>query len=145
MMLPPTSGGSSKTPVALAEINIIPLVDVMLVLLIIFMVSAPMMSQGVQVDLPKANSQGLTDVPDQVFLSVSSTRELSLNGKAIPSGTLRARLEGMVQAKPGLQVYVQADQKIPYGFIAQVIAEVKNAKVQKVGLVTQPGDPNQRL
>ena len=71
----------------LAEINVTPLVDVMLVLLIIFMISAPMMQQGIQVDLPKANPGALNEVPDQIVLLVNKSRQISINGNAIETGT----------------------------------------------------------
>jgi biopolymer transport protein TolR len=137
--------GSSTIPSTLDEINVTPLVDVMLVLLIIFMVSAPMMQQGVQVDLPKANAGALNEVPDQLILSVNRGRLISINGNAIETGTLQTRLESMSAAKPDIQVFIQADQNVPYGFIAQVMAVAKKAKINHVGLVTDPGDPNLKL
>ena len=135
----------TSTPTALAEINVTPLVDVMLVLLIIFMVCAPMMQQGAQVELPKANAGALTDVPDQIVLIVSKHKEIMMNGTALPHGTLLERLEAIAKAKPGVQVFVQADQAVPYGFIAQIIAEVKKAQINHVGLVTDPADPKFKL
>jgi len=144
--MPRSSGGSaSNVPTALAEINVTPLVDVMLVLLIIFMISAPMMQQGIQVDLPKANPGALTEIPDQIVLLVNKTRQLSINGNTIETGTLRTRLEAMSSVKPDIQIFIQADQTVPYGFIAQVMAEAKKAKINRVGLVTEPGDPNLKL
>jgi biopolymer transport protein TolR len=141
------SGQSSglSTPSTLAEINVTPLVDVMLVLLIIFMISAPMMQQGVQVDLPKANPGALNEVPDQLVLTVNKAREISINGNVIETGTLRERLLGLSSAKPDIQIFIQADQAVPYGFIAQVMAEAKKAKINRLGLVTQAGDPNLKL
>ena len=136
---------SSRVPSTLAEINVTPLVDVMLVLLIIFMIAAPMMQQGVQVDLPKANAGTLNDVPDQLVLAVSKGKEISINGNVIEQGTLGARLQAISSVKPDVQVFIQADQTVPYGFIAQVMAEAKRAKINRVGLVTEPGDPNQKL
>jgi biopolymer transport protein TolR len=139
------SGSSLSTPSTLAEINVTPLVDVMLVLLIIFMISAPMMQQGVQVDLPKANPGALSEVPDQLVLTVNKAREISINGNVIETGTLRERLLGLSSAKPDIQIFIQADQAVPYGFIAQVMAEAKKAKINRLGLVTQAGDPNLKL
>lgn len=137
--------GSRSTPTTLAEINVTPLVDVMLVLLIIFMISAPLMQQGVQVDLPKANAGTLNETPEQIVLVVNKGRQISMNGTALPPGTLHTRLEAMAEAKPNIEVFIQADQNVPYGFIAQVMAEVKKSKISRVGLVTEPGDPNKRL
>jgi biopolymer transport protein TolR len=134
-----------SAPTTLAEINVTPLVDVMLVLLIVFMISAPLMQQGVQVDLPKANAGTLSEVPDQIILVVTKSRQLQINGTTIPQGTLMTRLQALAEAKPQIEVFIQADQNVPYGFIAQVMAEVKKAKINRVGLVTEPGDPNSKI
>ncbi len=139
------SGGARTTQTALAEINVTPLVDVILVLLIIFMISAPLMQQGVQIDLPKANAGSLNEVPDQVVLVINKSRQVSINGNVIEPGTLRTRIEAISNAKPSVEVFIQGDQNVPYGFIAQVMAEVKKAKVNRVGLVTEPADPSYRL
>ncbi|HLE01456.1 MAG TPA: biopolymer transporter ExbD [Bdellovibrionota bacterium] len=145
-----TSGASGSisrrsVPTTLAEINVTPLVDVMLVLLIVFMISAPLMQQGVQVDLPKANAQSLTEVPDQVVLVINRSRQISINGNTIQSGLLRMKLDAISSVKPQVEIFIQADQSIPYGFIAQVMAEVKKARINRVGLVTEPGDPDLKL
>lgn len=138
-------GGPRSTPTTVAEINIVPLVDIMLVLLVVFMISAPLMQQGVQVNLPRANAGSLDEVPDQLVLVVDRSRAITINKTAITKGTLRARLGAIATAKPDVQVFIQADETIPYGFIAQVMAEVKQSGIQRVGLVTQPGDAEQRL
>ena len=134
-----------STPTTLSEINVTPLVDVMLVLLIVFMISAPLMQQGIQIDLPKANASSLSEVPDQLVLVVNKSRQILINENVIATGTLGPRLEAMAHVKPDMEVFIQADETIPYGFIAQVMAEVKRSKINRVGLVTQPGDLNQRL
>ncbi len=138
-----TNRGGTQT--TLAEINVTPLVDVMLVLLVVFMISAPLMQQGVQVDLPKANATTLSEVPDQITLVVNRSRQILMNGKELPQGTLRARLEAISSAKPNVEVFIQADQSVAYGYIAQVMAEVKRARINRVGLVTEPGDANARI
>ncbi len=136
---------STPTPTTLAEINVTPLVDVMLVLLIIFMISAPLMQHGIQVDLPKTEASSISEIPDQLVLVIQKNRQIFMNDKPIDSGTLRVRLETIAAAKPNVQIIVQADQNVPYGFVAQVMAEVKKAKIIRVGLVTEPGDPGYRL
>lgn len=138
----PGPGGTQST---LSEINVTPLVDVMLVLLIVFMVSAPLMQQGVQVDLPKANAGSLSETPEQIVLVVTKNKQILINEKVIKEGTLRTWLETLSASKPNLDVFIQADQGVNYGFVAQVMAEVKKAKIQRVGLVTDPGDPNVKL
>lgn len=139
------SRNSQMTHTSLAEINVTPFVDIMLVLLIVFMVSAPLMQQGVQVDLPQAESSALNETPKQLLLSVDRRKQISLNGKKIEKGTLRKRLLAIAAVQPKTEVFVQADRRVPYGYIAQVIAEVKQAKLSRVGLVTQPGKPQSPL
>ncbi|MGZ3688949.1 MAG: ExbD/TolR family protein [Bdellovibrionota bacterium] len=137
--------GPRGTPTTIAEINVTPLVDVMLVLLIVFMISAPLMQQGVQVDLPKANAGSLTEVPDQLVLVVNKARQISINNNIIPQGSLFVKLQAVAAVKPNIEVFIQADQSVAYGYIAQVMAEVKRAKINRVGLVTEAGDPTQKL
>jgi biopolymer transport protein TolR len=136
---------TSRTQTALSEINVTPLVDVMLVLLIVFMISAPLMQQGIQVDLPKANAPTMNEIPDQLVLVIDKSKRVMLNGNAIPEGSLRTRLAAIAKAKPEVQVFIQADRSIAYGYIAQVMAEVKQAQITRVGLVTEPGDANFKL
>lgn len=134
-----------SVPTTLAEINVTPLVDVMLVLLIVFMISAPLMQQGIQVDLPKANAGAMTEVPDQLVLMINKSRQIMISEHVIPSGTLAKKLEAIVAAKPKVEVVIQADQNVNYGYIAQVMAEVKRAGIGRVGLVTEPGDTHTKL
>jgi biopolymer transport protein TolR len=141
----PKGGSGRGVPTTLAEINVTPLVDVMLVLLIVFMVSAPMMQQGVRVDLPKANAGSLQTVPDQLVLVVSKSRQVQINGNSVEPGELGAKLSAVARVKPDVQVFIQADQAVSYGYVAQVMAEVKRAHISRVGLVTEPGDPHMKL
>src|SRR3954462_10273462 len=117
-------GGVSgrAVPTTLAEINVTPLIGVMLVLLIVFMISAPLMQQGVQVDLPKANAGSLNEVPDQLMLVVNKNRQILINGNVIQQGTLQVRLQAIAEAKPNIEVFIQGDQGVPYGLVAQVMA-----------------------
>lgn len=138
-------GVPGRTQTVLAEINVTPLVDVMLVLLIVFMVSAPLMQQGISVDLPKANAGSLNEVPDQIVLVLNKARQVTMSGNVVPKGSLRARLGAIAQAKPNVEVFIQADQSVPYGFVAQVMAEVKQAKISRVGLVTEPAGGDERI
>ena len=138
-----SAAGTRSTPTTLAEINVTPLVDVMLVLLIVFMVSAPLMQQGVQVDLPRAAAGALNEAQDPVVISITKKREIAFNGTTIESGTLRTRLEAMAQAKPDIQILIQGDQGVPYGVVAQVMAEVKRAKIYRIGLVTEASTGNE--
>lgn len=139
------SNAGRSTPTTVAEINVTPLVDVMLVLLIVFMISAPLMQQGIQVDLPKANATSLAEVPDQLVLIITKQKQININNNVVAPGTLRAKLEAISAVKPDVQVFIQADQGVPYGFVAQVMAEVKRAKITRVGMITEATDPGFHL
>jgi biopolymer transport protein TolR len=128
-----------RTPTALAEINVTPLVDVMLVLLIVFMISAPLMQQGVQVDLPKVNAGSLSETPEQIVVVIQRNQTIEMNGNKIPVGSLRSRLAALATANPNIEIAIKADQGVPYGVVARVMGEIKSAKIHKVGLVTEPG------
>ncbi len=124
--------------VALSEINVTPMVDVMLVLLIVFMVSAPLLQQGVDVNLPKANAGNLSQSEEPVVLSIKSNQTIELDQKPYTLTALNEKLAALAIAKPNLQVLVQADQAVNYGLVAKVMAQVKKAKINRVGLVTAP-------
>ena len=124
--------------VSLAEINVTPLVDVMLVLLIVFMVSAPLLQQGIEVNLPKANANSLTQADEPLVLSVESNKNISLDNKVYTLKALGEKLEALAMAKPNVQILVQADQSVNYGVVAKVMSVVQKAKIHRVGLVTAP-------
>ncbi len=137
---------NTGTATALAEINVTPLVDVMLVLLIVFMISAPLMNQGVQVDLPKTTAQTLNETQEPLVLVINKNRQILIGDKPVESGSLRARLEAIAAARPNVEVFIHADQGLPYGLIAQVMAEVKRSRIHRVGLVTDPqGESRSKL
>ena len=117
----------------------------MLVLLIVFMISAPLMQQGVQVDLPKTNAGAMSEVPDQLLLTVTKNHQIAIHGNLIKPGTLGAKLQAVADAKPDVQLFIQADQAVPYGFVAQVMGEAKQARITRVGLVTEPGSPDEKM
>jgi biopolymer transport protein TolR len=131
--------------IQVSKINVTPLVDVMLVLLIIFMVTAPLLQHGLGIQLPKAEGTPLTASPGQISLVIHGDRKIEVDGQAVPSGGLRDRLDEIARAKPGAPLYIQADAGLPYGFVAQVLAEVRKTDIQKIGLVTEPVDTGERL
>ena len=137
-----SSSSVNSSMTTLSEINVTPLVDVMLVLLIIFMISAPMMQQGMQIDLPQANAGTLNDVPDQLVLLIDKNQSIKIADRKIEKGTLFQKLQAIVAAKPKIEIVIQADQKLSYGFVAQIMAEVKRAGISKVGLATSPHAPS---
>ena len=140
MNISPHSGSSGRTPPSLAEINVTPLVDVMLVLLIVFMISAPLMQQGIPVDLQKAASTSLDDQQDQIVLVISRNKTISINKNEIPLQDLKKKLNAIYEHKASKEIFIQADQSVSYGFVAQVMADVKRAGITKLGLVTKPQD-----
>lgn len=123
---------------SLSEINVTPLVDVMLVLLIVFMVSAPLMQQGVDVNLPKANAGNISQSQEPVVISVLANQTLHLDGKTVSLNELSDKLKALSIKNPGVAVLVQADEAVNYGVVAQAMAEVKQANITKVGLVMMP-------
>jgi biopolymer transport protein TolR len=114
------------------------MVDVMLVLLIVFMVSAPLLQQGIDVKLPKADAGNLEHDEHPVMITVKSNRSVDLDGRALSLEELGNRLSTLSREKPDSQVLVQADQEVSYGTVAKVMAKVKKANIRRVGLVTAP-------
>ena len=122
----------------LAEINVTPLVDVMLVLLIIFMITAPMMMRGIDIDLPRATA-GADATEDRITVSIDAERQVYLNDSRVNVHLLAERL-GPLAAGRQVFVFLRADAAVPYGFVMQVIDQVKSAGVDQVGLVARPPD-----
>ena len=129
--------GSSQSD-AISQINVTPLVDVMLVLLIIFMVTAPILQQGVPVDVPKVAGGPLAGQEEQLVVNVSKGGQLSLNDTALTPDQLKEKLRAIVAARPDRQLYVRADQAVSYGQVMRVIGAVREAGLLRVGLVTEP-------
>ncbi|NNE18028.1 MAG: ExbD/TolR family protein [Myxococcales bacterium] len=129
-------GGGSQS--ALSEINVTPLVDVMLVLLIIFMVAAPMLTTGVDVELPKADAPRMDIDQDQPLITVQRDQRIFLFDEEVSLDVLRERLVTDERIREVDEVFVQADEQVPYGAVAQVLALVRQAGIGKMGLVTDP-------
>lgn len=127
----------------LSEINVTPMVDVMLVLLIIFMVSAPLMQQGIEVNLPKVQAEAIQQSDSPIVLSISKNGQIEWDGKATSFSALRQKLQNSRAQKTDVQILVQADEAVNYGVVAKVMGEVKLAKIKRVGLVTAPADGDQ--
>ena len=128
--------GSDRT--AMSQINVTPLVDVMLVLLIIFMVTATMMQQGVQVNLPKAETKALTPQETTVVVSIEKSGKVSINSDQISVGELRTKLAGMFASKSKKEVFLKADLDVPYGEVVKIMAEIRGAGIERLGMVTEP-------
>jgi biopolymer transport protein TolR len=115
-----------------------PLVDVILVLLIIFMVTAPMMQQGIDVDLPQTTSRPIEGQEERIVITINAKREIFINQQKVDALLLRRRLEQSTAARLNREVLLRADRSVPYGFVVQTMAEIKNAGIEKLGMVTDP-------
>jgi biopolymer transport protein TolR len=131
-------GGRNENRGIMAEINVTPLVDVMLVLLVIFMVTAPMMQQGVQVNLPKANTKAMTPQDEAVVVSVDKSGKVFINKDEIPAADLRNRLTTMFASREKKEVFLKADAGVPYGEVVKAMADIKGAGIERLGMVTEP-------
>jgi len=124
---------------SLAEINVVPLVDVMLVLLIIFMVSAPLLTVGVPIDLPQTQAKSLDQDRQPLTLSVSLDGKVFLQNSEIPVGDLVAKLTAVTTARGGFdeRIYVRGDRKVDYGTVMRVMGRLSSAGFRRVALVTE--------
>lgn len=132
------SNGNGRERGMMAEINVTPLVDVMLVLLIIFMVTAPMLTQGVDVNLPQANAKALRSEEERLVITVDANSRIFVGKQPMKFNQLSDALKAIVERRTDRQVYFRADRAVPYGFVVKVIAEVRNAGIEKLGMVTEP-------
>jgi len=131
-------GGNDDDRGMMAQINVTPLVDVMLVLLVIFMVTAPMMQQGVQVNLPKADTKGMSAQEDTVIVTVDRNGRTFINKDEVPGGDLRSRLAELFASRTKKEVFLKADAGVPYGEVVRAMAEIKGAGIERLGMVTEP-------
>jgi biopolymer transport protein TolR len=131
-------GGQNNNRAVMAEINVTPLVDVMLVLLVIFMVTAPMMQQGVQVNLPKADTKAMTPAEESVVVSVDKNGKVFIDKDEVPAGDLRKRLTTLFATRAKKEVFLKADAGVPYGEVVRTMADIKGAGIERLGMVTEP-------
>jgi len=137
-----SAGGSRRgrrKASVMAEINVTPMVDVMLVLLIIFMVSAPLLTVGVPLDLPQTQAKSLDQDQKPLQLSVDMNGTVFINDTEIPIGDLIAKLKAITDARAGLdeRIYLRADKKADYGTVARVMGQLSGAGFKKLALVTE--------
>jgi len=128
----------------MSEINVVPYIDVMLVLLIIFMITAPLLSQGVKVDLPKVTSEPMPQSDQEpVIISVNKSGDYYINygddqDKPVTPQTLFNRISAILKYQPSISVYVKGDKEVAYGRVVGVMSLLQNAGVNGIGLVTEP-------
>lgn len=136
-------GGLAETDSALpmAEINMIPLIDVMLVLLIIFIVTAPLLTHSVRVNLPKASAQVNVEKPETVTISIDASGRYFWNAAAIEPAVLRVRLAEVASRDPQPALHLRAEHSTPYERVAQVMAAAQRSGLERIGFITQPERP----
>lgn len=119
----------------LSEINVTPFVDVMLVLLVIFMVTAPLLQQGIDVNLPKAKGKDLPP-EERITLVVKKNRVIYMNDNPVSLSEMNKKLKAISKLNPN--VFLKADKDVPYGFVVEVMGEIKEAGIEKLGMITEP-------
>ena len=133
----------TQTRTTLSEINVTPLVDVMLVLLIIFMITAPMLQQGLDVNLPVAAGVSQPSRDDEIILTVTKAGHVYLNHTAYALEALRPKLQALYQARRNRRIFLRADADVAYGTVVRVMDEVKRAGILRLGMITQPVSEDQ--
>lgn len=136
MAMGPMNGGGRRGLVA--EINVTPLVDVMLVLLIIFMVTAPMMTQGIEVDLPETTNKALRQEEKPLVVTLDKKGDIYLDKIKVNSSLLKQQLGDMPDEEKTRPIYLRADESVAYGQVVQTMSDIKQAGFEKLGMITKP-------
>ncbi|MCX7988395.1 MAG: protein TolR [Thermodesulfovibrio sp.] len=119
----------------LAEINVVPLVDIMLVLLIIFMITAPMLQQGIDVNLPRAKGKSIEEA-EKINIVLTKEGKIYINDKLSKISELQTMLSALKESNP--TVLLKADKDVPYGLVAEVMGEIKASGIERIGMITEP-------
>lgn len=123
---------------AFSDINVTPLVDVVLVLLIIFMVTAPMLQMGIDVNLPRVKSKSVDVTEEKLVLTINSAKEIFLNKTLVSIIDLRVKLQHIFANRIDRDLFLRADRSVPYGYVVEVMSEVRKAGVDRLGMITEP-------
>lgn len=126
---------TNRTRSVLSEINVTPFVDVMLVLLVIFMVTAPLLQQGIDVDLPKAKGKELPP-QERITVIIKKDRAIYMNKTKVTIPIMRQKLEAISTLNPN--IFLKADKAVPYGYVVEIMGEIKAAGIEKLGMITEP-------
>jgi biopolymer transport protein TolR len=137
------SGSQDRLGGALSEINITPFVDVVLVLLIIFMITAPMMIRGIDVQVPRTETRNVQP-EERLILTVTKNKMIYLDDQQITLSRLEKVLTGLRKRNPQAAVFLRADENVPYGVVVQVMDVVKKAGIDRLGMVTEPLLPGEK-
>jgi len=127
----------SSRPAPMSDINMTPLIDVMLVLLVIFIITAPLMTSSLKLDLPKTDSATPTSAPAFIALAIDADGKLYFGDEPLAREALAQRMTMAAKANPQLEVQLRADQKVPYGLVAELIALIQKAGLNRIGFVTE--------
>jgi biopolymer transport protein TolR len=125
-------------PQPMSDINMTPLIDVMLVLLVIFMITAPLMSTSLKLDLPKTDAAAPSDNPQFIAVALDAQGRLYFGEEALDVAAFTARVSEAAQRSPQLEVQLRADQGVPYGRVAELIGIVQKAGLNRIGFITDP-------
>ncbi len=122
----------------LSEINVTPLVDVMLVLLIIFMITAPMMEQGIPVNLPKVSGERIDTGAKPVILTIDKNGRIFINRERIKFSSLKQKIKDIYKYRLNKELILRADKRVYYGLVVRVMGEVRKAGIERIGIITEP-------
>jgi len=137
-------GNTNGSRRLVSEINVTPLVDVMLVLLIIFMVTAPMMTQGVDVDLPETTAKPLRQKEEPLLVTIKKDGQIYFNDIKLDQSLLKQQLAALSKADHEKPIFLKADKLVPYGLVVSVMADIKDSGFDKLGMITQPADTKKK-
>lgn len=130
--------GAANHSAPMSEINTTPLVDVMLVLLVIFIITAPLLTHAVKIDLPQASSQPLPEKPQVISVAIDGAGTMYWNDVVIAQGDLKAKLVEAANQKPQPELHIRADKETRYQLLAEVMADAQNAGITKLGFLSEP-------
>ena len=127
----------SSRPAPMSDINMTPLIDVMLVLLVIFIITAPLMTSSLKLDLPKTDSATPSNAPAFIALAIDGEGRLFYGDEPLSRDALAVRVSAAAKANPQLEVQLRADQKVPYGQVAEMLAMIQKAGLNRIGFITE--------